>query len=303
MSAATAGPDSTAPAGALTTTVIVPPSAWARLDLAELWRARELVGFLLLRDLKVRYKQTVLGATWVVIRPLMTSGVFALIFGGLAGLSAGETPYALFVFAGMAPWQYFATALQGCGGSLVDNAHILTKVYFPRLAVPLSAILTALVDLALTLAVLAVALLAYRQPLGPGVLLLPLFAVLAVGAALGLGLWFAAVNGRYRDAGRALTFLIQLAMWLTPVAYPAAVVRDKLVANVHTAAAADALFHFYMLNPMAVVVSGFRTALLGSEPAWAAAWVPWASGALVVLLIASGLVYFRRVESTFADVV
>jgi lipopolysaccharide transport system permease protein len=303
VSAATAGPDSTAPAGALPTTVIVPPTAWAPLDLAELWRARELLGFLLLRDLKVRYKQTVLGATWVVIRPLMTSGVFALIFGGLAGLSAGETPYALFVFAGMAPWQYFATALQGCGGSLVDNAHILTKVYFPRLAVPLSAILTALVDFALTLAVLAVALLAYRQPLGPGVLLLPVFAMLAVGAALGLGLWFAAVNGRYRDAGRALTFAIQLAMWLTPVAYPAAVVRDKLGASALTAPAADALFHLYMLNPMAVVVSGFRTALLGSEPAWAAAWVPWASGALVALWIATGLVYFRRVESTFADVV
>jgi lipopolysaccharide transport system permease protein len=270
--------------------VLAPSRGWAPLRLRELWRYRELVGFLCWRDLKVRYRQTALGVAWALLQPLFTMAVFSVFFGRLGGLERrleGGLPYPLFAFAGLVPWAFFAHGLAQASDSLVGSSHLITKVYFPRLVIPLSAVLTGLVDFALSLAVLLGMMAAYGWLPGASVLLLPAPLLLALAAALGVGLWLSALNVQFRDVRYTMTFLTQIWLLATPIAYPAALVPERWRA-------------LYALNPMVGAVEGFRRALLGTPvPASLMA----VSAASAVLLLVSGLFYFRRMERGFADAV
>jgi lipopolysaccharide transport system permease protein len=267
---------------------IQPSAGWRALNLRELWRYRELLFFLTLRDIRLRYKQTALGVAWVVLQPLFTMLVFAVFFGALAGLPSDGVPYPLFVMAALLPWQLFAYALTQSSASLVNEQRLITKVYFPRLIVPLASVLSGLVDFAVALGLLAAMMAWYEVGPGWALLAVPVFVVFALLAALAVGLWLSALNVRYRDVRYTIPFLTQFWMFLTPVAYPASLVP----------AAYRAL---YGLNPMTGVVEGLRWALLGTPaPDWQMLAV---SAAVVVLLLAGGLLYFRRMEMSFADVV
>ena len=278
------------------TIVIEPKHGSVAVDLAELWRYRELIGFLAMRDIRVRYKQSLLGATWAVLQPLLTMVVFAVLFGALLGQRGLPTPdgipYAVSTFCALVPWQLFARALSASGESLVANQSLITKVYFPRLAAPIAPILAALVDFALAFVVL-LAMMAYWG-ISPGIALLtlPVFVLFAVVSALAVSLWLSAANAIYRDVRHALPFLIQVWMFATPVVYT----TEKVMAG-----RAEWLQLLYGLNPMAGVVEGFRWALLGTaNPPWA---VLASSALCVVVLLVGGARYFRRMERTFADVV
>jgi lipopolysaccharide transport system permease protein len=261
---------------------------WHALDLAELWRYRDLLYFLTARDILVRYKQTLLGVGWAVIQPVFTMVVFSLFFGRLAGIPSDGVPYPVFAFCALLPWQIFATALTSAGNSLVQNQNLITKVYFPRLAIPLAVVGSSLVDFAIAFAVLVVLMLAYGVVPGAAVVTLPLFLLLAVAAALAVGLWLSALNVRYRDVRYVLPFLVQIWLLATPVAYPSSLIPERWR-------------WLYGLNPMAGVVEGFRWALLGvdSSPGPMLA----VSAVVTAMLLVGGLYYFRRVERTFADVV
>jgi lipopolysaccharide transport system permease protein len=267
---------------------IKPPSGWLKLDLAELWEYRELLYFLIWRDLKVRYRQTVIGVSWVVLQPLATTVIFAVIFGRLAGLPSEGVPYPLFIFAALLPWQMFSGAISRAAVSLVTNANLLTKVYFPRLLVPLAAVLSGLVDLSVFLVILAGMMAWYRMTPGWAVLSIPLLVVLAVLAAVAIGIWLAALNVRYRDVQQAIPFLIQIWFLASPVAYSGSLVP------------AGPWRVLYNLNPMTGVIQGFRWALFGKAPPDPLALV---SVAAIVVLLVAGLFYFRRLEDSFADVV
>jgi lipopolysaccharide transport system permease protein len=266
------------------------------IDLPELWRYRELIGFLALRDLKARYKQSLLGAAWAVLQPLVTMVVFTLLFGLLLGQDGMPTlqgvPYAVSTYCALVPWQLFAAALTTSGDSLVSNQHLITKVYFPRLVTPIAPILAALVDFALAFAVLLGMMLWFGIAPGWGALALPLLAMLAVATALAVSLWLSALNALYRDVRHALPFLAQTWMFATPVVYTAESVLS---------AQPDWVRFVYGLNPMTGVVEGFRWALLaGANPPWESLL----SSAIVVgVLLVSGAYFFRRMERTFADVV
>ncbi len=257
------------------------------LPLREMWESRELLYFLVWRDLKVRYKQTVLGATWAVVQPLATMLIFTVVFGRLARLPSDGVPYPLFAYCALVPWSYFATALAQSSNSLVDQSRLITKVYFPRLLVPLASVIAGLVDLAITVVVLLGMLLYYRIVPGPAALALPLFILLAMLTALAVGLWLSALNVRYRDVRHTIPFLIQFWLFATPVAYSTSLVPTRWRT-------------IYGLNPMAGVVDGFRWALLGREPPGAMLVV---SVVTVAAIAVGGLFYFRRVEHSFADVV
>jgi len=275
-------------------TRIRPSRGWRAIDLREMWRYRELLWFLTLRDVKLRYKQTALGVAWAVIQPLFTMGVFTIFFGKLGKLPSDGKPYALFVLAALLPWQLFAYALTQSSNSLVAEQRLITKVYFPRLIVPVASVLSGLVDF-----LVAFALLLGTMAVGPllgwergaptwAALTVPAFVLFAVLTALAVGLWLSTLNARYRDVRYTLPFLTQFWMFLTPVAYPTSLVPS-------------AYRPLYGLNPMSGVVEGFRWALLGTDaPDWGlmavSAWV-------VVALLAGGVLYFRRMEKTFADVV
>jgi lipopolysaccharide transport system permease protein len=263
-----------------------PRSGWTAIDFRELWRYRELLGFFTARDIKVRYRQTILGAAWAILQPVLTMIVFSIFFGRLAGIPSGGKPYAIFAFAALVPWQLFAYALLHSSSSLVDNAHTIRKVYFPRLIIPLASIMTGLVDFAISSVVLLLLMFYYGIVPGWAVITLPFFTVLAVGAALAVGLWFSALNVRYRDVRYAVPFLAQFWLFVTPVAYPSSLVPARWQA-------------LYGLNPMAGVVDGFRWALLG-EPAPAPLLL--VSVAATVVLLIGGMFYFRRMERSFADV-
>lgn len=282
------------PAGpAALKTRIVPPQGWQALDLAELWRYRELTWFMALRDVQVRYKQTVLGVLWAVIQPVVTTFVFTLFFNRVAGIQGPPgAPYELWVFCAMIPWQLFATALTNAGNSLVGSQNLITKVYFPRLSIPLSTVLAALVDFAIAFGLLLVLMLCYGRLPGPAVLALPAFVLMAVAAALAVGLWLSALNVQYRDVRYVIPFLAQIWFFATPIVYGAAKVRDRF------GPAGEVL---YGLNPMAGVVEGFRWALLGTAPP--SAGLLAASAAATAALLVGGLFYFRRMEQSFADVV
>jgi lipopolysaccharide transport system permease protein len=260
---------------------------WSAINFAEIWRFRELLGFQISRDLKVRYKQTLLGAAWAILQPVTTMVVFSLFFGQLAKMPSDGVPYPIFVYCALLPWQLFATALTQCGNSLVNNSNLLTKVYFPRLLLPLSTVVSGLVDFAIAFVVLLGMMAYYGIVPGVGILLLPLLVLLAVAAALAVGLWLAALNVHYRDIRYVIPFLTQIMMFVTPVAYSASLVPAKWQT-------------LYGLNPMAGIVQGFRWALLGSE---APGGMFIVSLVVTLLLLIGGAFYFQRMERTFADVV
>jgi lipopolysaccharide transport system permease protein len=272
----------------LPVTRIRPSRGWVALNLRELWEYRELLWFLVWRDVKVRYKQTVLGAGWAILQPVATMVVFSLFFGRLAGMPSDGLPYPIFSFAGLVPWTFFSQGLSQSANSLVGSHNLITKVYFPRLAIPISTVLAGLVDFALSFLVLLVMMFAYGIVPGPEVLALAPLLLLALVTALGAGLWLSALNVQFRDVRYIVPFLTQLWLFLTPIAYPSSLLGEPWRT-------------VYGLNPMAGVVEGFRWALLGTgEPPGA---MLAASVLAALALLASGALYFRRTERTFADVI
>jgi len=267
-------------------THLEPPGRWAGPGLRDLWRYRELLFFLAWRDVKVRYKQTLLGAAWAVLQPFLTMVVFSIFFGQLAELPSDDLPYPLFTYAGLLPWQLFAYALTESSNSLVNNQRLIAKVYFPRLVVPISAALPGLVDFAISFLVLLGMMLFYGTPLTARILFLPFLILLTLVSALALGLWLAALNVQYRDVRYIIPFIVQLGFFLTPIAYSASLVPASLQP-------------LYALNPMVGVVTGFRWALLGSEAP--AGMLILVSTVVALLLLAGGLLFFRHMEDTFAD--
>ena len=267
---------------------IEPSRGWVSIELSELWTYRELLYFLIWRDVKVRYKQTVIGIGWAILQPLLTMVVFTMIFGNFAKIPSDGLPYPVFAFTALLPWNLFAGALNRCTLSLVGSANLITKVYFPRLIVPVSAIISGIIDFAIAFVFLLGLMLWFHIVPTWGAIALPIFFLLTLITALAVGLWLSALDVRYRDVGHAIPFLIQIWMFLSPVAYPLSVVPEKWRL-------------LYSLNPMVGVIEGFRWALLGKEsPDFKVIAV---STAVVVALLLSGLVYFKRIERTFADVV
>jgi lipopolysaccharide transport system permease protein len=274
--------------------VITPPRGLGTVDLAELWRFRELIGFLALRDVKVRYKQAALGVSWAVLQPLLTMVVFSVLFGFLMGAEGKPTvegvPYAVSTFCALVPWQLFATALSFSGNSIVQNQNLVTKVYFPRLVLPIAPIIAALVDFGAAFAVLLLMMLAYGIVPGAAIALLPFFVVLALATALAVSLWLSALNALYRDVRYALPFLTQLWFFVTPCVYTTASVLGEAPPWAHW---------LYAANPMVGVVEGFRWALIGGPAPATGALL--ASSIAVVVLLVGGAIYFRRMERVFAD--
>jgi lipopolysaccharide transport system permease protein len=267
---------------------ITPSPRWPELRLAELVDYRELVFFLVWRDLKVRYKQTILGILWALLQPIVTITIFSILFGRLAGLPSEGVPYPVFALAGLLPWQLFAAALTGSSNSLVGSANLLTKVYFPRLVIPLSALGSALADFAVSAVLIAVLMAWYQIVPGREVLLVPLFVALALALAFAIGLWTSALNVQYRDVQYLLPFAMQALLFVSPVAYSATLVPEGTWRAL------------YGLNPLAGIIQGFRWALLGANPPGMLLLV---SVAVTLLLLASGLMFFKRMEDTFADVI
>ncbi len=276
--------------------LIKPSKGWSGLNLKDLWRFRGLAYFLTWRDIKVRYKQTVLGAGWAVIQPLMQMVVFTFLFNRIGNISTGEVPPELFAFAALLPWNLFSKALQDASKSLVSNKSMITKVYFPRMLIPFSSILSGLVDFAIAFVVLIGMMIYFKFPITITALYIPLYLILVLTAALGVGLWLSAWNLHYRDVGYFLPFLTQIWMLITPVAFPLSEITEKYLSSI------PQQFHFiYYLNPMVGVIEGIRAALLGTAPP--SGEVLGISAAVSAFLLVSGLFYFRRMERTFADMV
>lgn len=267
---------------------IRPSKGWLSLDFKELWRYRELIYFLTWRDIKVRYKQAVLGIAWAVLQPLLTMLIFTVIFGVLLKTPSQGLPYPLFALSALLPWQLFATALQRASISLVGNANLITKIYFPRLAIPLSSVMAALVDFGVSFVVLLGVMAYYGLWPGWNILWLVPITLLTLFTALAVGLWLSALNVQYRDVQHMVPFIIQVWMYASPIVYPIETIPEGLWRSL------------YGLNPMVGVIQGFRWALLGGTPPDITMLI--SSGMVLVLLI-SGLFYFRRMEKTFADVV
>lgn len=265
---------------------IEPPRGWFDLRLAELWAYRELLYFFVWRDVKVRYKQTAIGVSWVVLQPLLTMGVFTLFFGRLAKLPSDGLPYPVFYFTALVPWTYFATALQACTNIVVDNQRVITKVFFPRLVLPASAVVSGLVDFCIGFVVMCMVVAIYGIRPGAAALWLPALLLLAVLTVLGVGLWMSALNALYRDVRYVVPFLIQFWMFASPVAYPSSLVPARWR-------------WLYGLNPMAGVIDGFRWSLTGhGQPPGP---LLLASAAAVVLVLIGGLFFFQRMEGAVAD--
>lgn len=270
------------------TVLIRPSSGRLRVGLREVWEYRELLYFFVWRDVKVRYKQTVLGAAWAILQPFFTMVVFSIFFGRLANIPSEGLPYPVFSYTALLPWTYFANSLSACSDSLVGSANLITRAFFPRLLLPLSSVVGGLVDLAVASIVLIGMIVVYGIPITWSVVLLPAFVLLAMGTALGVGMLLAASNVRYRDVRYVLPFLTQLWLFATPVAYPSSIVPEKWQ-------------WLYGLNPMVGVVDGFRWALTSTPPPSLTAI---ASSTFVVLAsLLAGALYFSRAERTFADVV
>ena len=268
--------------------VIEPSKGWVSLKLGELWQYRELLFFLIWRDVKVRYKQTSLGIAWAILQPLLTMVIFSVIFGQLAKLPSEGIPYPVFCYAALLPWQLFSGALTRIGSSLVGNATLLTKVYFPRLMIPLSSIGAGLVDFVISFFVFLGLMLYYDILPSWRIFCLPFLLLFLLLAALGIGLWLSALNVKYRDVQHIIPFLVQVWMFVSPVAYSAGLIPK------------GPWRFLYGLNPLAGVIQGFRWALVGGEPPGGLMLV---SAAGVVLVFVSGLFYFKKMEKTFADVV
>ncbi len=265
-----------------------PSTGWLGIDLKELWRYRELIFFLTWRDIKVRYKQAVLGVAWAVLQPILTVLIFTVIFGVLLGTPSEGLPYPLFAFSAMLPWQLFASALQRSSVSLVGNANLITKIYFPRLAIPLSTVFSALVDFGISLVVLLLVMIYYQHLPGLNSLWLVPIILLTLLTALAVGLWLSALNVQYRDVQHMVPFIIQVWMYASPIVYPIETIPAGIWRSL------------YGLNPMVGVIQGFRWALLGGNPPDVTMLI---SVVVVILLLVSGLYYFRRMEKTFADIV
>lgn len=269
-------------------TVIRHVRGWSAVNLREIWEYRDLLRMLAWRDIKVRYKQTALGAAWAVLQPLLTMAVFSLFFGRLAKVPSDGLPYPIFAFAALVPWGFFSTSLTQSANSLVGNANLIKKVYFPRLIVPMSCAASALVDMCITFVVLLAFMGWYRIVPTVNVVWLPALVVLALVTSLGAGLWLSALSVRYRDVRYIVPFLVQFWLFATPIAYPSSLLAEPWRT-------------VYGLNPMVGVVEGFRWALLGSATAPGA--VVAVSGVAALVLLVTGALYFRRMEATFADVV
>jgi lipopolysaccharide transport system permease protein len=267
---------------------IAPPQGWFDLKLAELWHARELLYFFVWRDIKIRYKQTAIGAAWAVLQPLLSMILFTLFFGKLAKMPSDGLPYSLFYYCALLPWLYFASSLQNATNVIVDQQRVITKVYFPRLVLPLSAVVSPLLDFAIGFIFLVAMMMYYHTHLTAAALLLPLFLALAVLTALGVGLWLSAMNAIYRDVRYVVPFLVQFWMFASPVAYPSSLVPARWR-------------WLYGLNPMAGVIEGFRWSLTGhGHPSTG---LLAASSAAVLLLVLTGTIYFQKMEGVIADVV
>jgi lipopolysaccharide transport system permease protein len=265
---------------------IEPPRGLFGLHLGELWANRELLYFFVWRDVKVRYKQTVIGVVWVVLQPLMTMGVFTVFFGRLAKLPSQGLPYPVFYFAALVPWAYFSSALMGCTNTVVNNQHVITKVYFPRLVLPLAAVCSPLIDFCIGFTVMIVLTLSFGIRPPATVLLLPVLFFFAVFTALAVGLWTSALNALYRDFTSIVPFIVQFWMFASPVAYPSSLVPARWR-------------WLYGLNPMAGVIDGFRWAVTGHGQAPGPLLLASAAGVALVLL--GGLFFFNRMESNIAD--
>jgi lipopolysaccharide transport system permease protein len=274
--------------------ILRPSRGWSALNLGDLWRYRELVYFMIWRDIKVRYKQTALGAAWAIIQPFFTMVVFTLFFGKLAKVPSDNVPYPIFSYAGLLPWGLFTKALSDAGHSMISNRSMITKIYFPRLVIPIASVLAGVVDFAIAILVLFGMMIYYNAlPNGTyhvvptaAVWTMPLFLLLALVTALGVGLWLSALNVMYRDINYILPFITQFWLFITPIAYPSSMIPEKWRL-------------LYALNPMTGVVEGFRWALLGTDTAPGPMLA--VSSTIAVLVLISGLFYFRRMERTFAD--
>jgi lipopolysaccharide transport system permease protein len=267
---------------------IEPSRGWVSLKLGELWSSRDLLYFLVWRDVKVRYKQTVLGAAWAILQPLMAMAIFSIFFGRLAKMPSAGVPYPIFAYAGLVPWQFFSSALTESSNSLVNNKSLITKIYFPRVVIPCAGVFAALVDFAIAFLVLLGMMVYFHIPATPRLLVVPLLVALVVVTALATGLWLSALNVKYRDMRYLIPFLTQFWLFATPIAYPSDLVPP-------------AFRVFYGLNPMAGVVEGFRWAVLGTKTSIGSLLI--GSVAAVILLFFGGLAYFRRMEKYFADLV
>ncbi|HXA78367.1 MAG TPA: ABC transporter permease [Candidatus Acidoferrales bacterium] len=267
---------------------ITPPSRWWTISFRELWSYRELLYFFVWRDIKIRYKQTAIGAAWAVLQPFLTMLVFSLFFGRLAHIPSGGLPYPVFYYSALLPWMYFAAALQNATNTIVENQRLITKVYFPRLALPLSAVLSGLVDFGVAFGMFLVLMVYYGIRPGAAVLWLPVFLLLAILTALGVGLWLSALNAIYRDVRYVMPFLVQFWLFASPVVYASSLVPVKWR-------------WLYGLNPMAGVIEGFRWSLTGrGDPPGRLICV---SAGVVIVVLFGGIGYFQKMETTIADVV
>mgnify|MGYP006283547679 CR=1 FL=1 len=273
-------------------TVIQPPRGLADLGLRELWAYRELLFFLVWRDVKVRYKQTALGVAWIVLQPVVSMVVFSYLFGNLLKVESGNVPYPIFNYAALLPWNYFASSLTQSATGVVNSRHLITKVYFPRLVIPISGVLSGLVDFGVAFLVLLGLMAYFGITPTAAVALLPAFIVLAALTALGFGLWLSALNVRYRDVKYVVPYLVQIGMYITPVVYGSTLIPER--------------FRFLLgLNPMTGVVEGFRWALLGNRLAGAQApgGLFVISIAITLIVLVSGFIFFRHTEHSFADII
>lgn len=269
-------------------TVVIKPATFTGFNVAEIWKYRELLYFLVWRDLKVRYKQTLLGVAWALIQPLCSMIVFTLFFGKLAKVPSDGIPYPIFVYSGLLIWQFFSRALTEGSTSLTTNERILTKIYFPRILFPISTILAAFVDFAIGFAMLLGMMLYYHTPVGWPIVLLPFFLALALLSAIGTAVWLSGLNVQYRDVRYLVPFINQFWLFITPVIYPSSLVPERWR-------------WLYGINPMAGVVEGFRHALFGTP---VSSWpMMWTSSLVLILCLLGGLLYFNRVDSTAADVI
>ncbi len=267
--------------------VIEPKKGWIALDLHDIWQYRDLLYILTMRDIKVRYKQTSLGAAWAIIQPLFTMLIFTIFFGRLAGIPSDGIPYPIFAYAGLLPWTFFSNAVTNSGNSLVGNSNLITKVYFPRMIIPMASVSAGLVDFAIAFVLLVVLMIIYGVAFSITILMLPVLVVLTSLLSIGIGMWMSALNVKYRDIRHALPFLIQLGMFISPIIYPPTIVPEKwrwLLA----------------FNPLSGIIEGFRSAIFGRPFDWFALFI----SALITFAILFYSVYlFKRMEKSFADII
>lgn len=268
-------------------TRIRPSGAWVSLGLDELWHYRELLYFFVWRDIKIRYKQTLLGASWAIIQPFFTMVVFSLFFGRLAKVPSDGIPYPIFSYAALVPWTFFANGVMQASNSLVMNSNMVKKIYFPRLAMPIGSVLAGVLDFCLAFLVLIGMMFFYHMYPTVNTIWLPFFFLLALITTLGVSLWLSAMNVQFRDVRYIVPFLVQIWLFITPIAYPSSMLSEPWRT-------------LYGLNPMAGVVEGFRWALLGTE---APGPIIWVSALVAIMMLVSGIIYFRRMETSFADII